>query len=73
VKQLESASLELDRAQARRVERRDMLAVWLLQQQREGRKEVRFDEPHLAALMRLCVEADDGVIQAASRIVKERS
>ena len=56
----------LETALERRAEFRDMLAVWLLMRQKEGLKYVRFDDPHLATLTRLCVEADEALVQAAS-------
>jgi len=67
-----SAETALAVAQRHRVEVRDMLAVFLLTRQREGDTVIRFDDPRLAALMRVCTEADEAVIQAAARIIREQ-
>ena len=76
VKQSEPASLDLaialDIAQKRRVEYRDMLAVWLLCRQREGVKVVNFNDPQLSALMKLCADAEEAVVQAAARMIREQ-
>ncbi len=46
-----------------------MLAAWLLARQREGVQVVRFDDPHLAALMRLCTESEEQVLKAIGATV----
>lgn len=59
----------LEEATKLRLERRDMLAAWLLARQREGVQVVRFDDPHLAALMKLCTESEEQVLKAIGATV----
>jgi hypothetical protein len=54
----------IEAAGALRLERRDMLAAWLLTRQREGVKVVSFDEPQLEALMKLCADAEAQVLRS---------